>query len=57
MERGIGNLVGSAAGDGGAWIWGGPGGGERWHEGVVVVGVTAMAGLALAATLVISSRR
>ncbi|CAL9087423.1 unnamed protein product [Musa textilis] len=57
VERGIGNLVGSAAGDGGAWIWGGPGGGERWHEGVVVVGVTAMAGLALAATLVISSRR
>ncbi|KAJ8512520.1 hypothetical protein OPV22_002954 [Ensete ventricosum] len=57
VERGIGNLVASAAGDGGAWIWGGPGGGERWHEGAVVVGVTAMAGLALAATLVISSRR
>ncbi|XP_042433166.1 rab GTPase-activating protein 22-like isoform X1 [Zingiber officinale] len=58
VGRGIGSFIGSAAGDGGGWIWiSAEGVAGRWHEGVVVVGVTAMAGLALAATLVISTRR
>ncbi|XP_078180901.1 rab GTPase-activating protein 22-like [Carex rostrata] len=40
---------------GGHWIWG-PNGAGRWHTGVAV-GVTAVAGLALAATILISAQR
>ncbi|CAL9090907.1 unnamed protein product [Musa acuminata var. zebrina] len=58
VEHGIGSFLRPAAGvsGGGAWILGTGGGSGRWHAGVAL-GVTAMAGLALAATLVISSRR
>lgn len=48
VERGIGSIS--------AGIWASAAGGGRWHVGVAI-GVTAMAGLALAATLVVSSRR
>ncbi|XP_008790563.1 small G protein signaling modulator 2-like isoform X2 [Phoenix dactylifera] len=54
VERKIGSLVEKLGADGGAWVL--RPGGSRWHVGVAL-GVTAMAGLALAATLVISSRR
>ncbi|KAG6536493.1 hypothetical protein ZIOFF_001551 [Zingiber officinale] len=60
LERGIGSFIrrdaGSGSNNGGAWIWGTGGSNGRWHDGIAL-GVTAMAGLALAATLVISSRR
>ncbi|XP_074587627.1 rab GTPase-activating protein 22-like isoform X2 [Curcuma longa] len=60
LERGIGSVIrraeGSGSNNGGAWIWGTGGSNGRWHAGIAL-GVTAMAGLALAATLVISSRR
>ncbi|RWV84563.1 hypothetical protein GW17_00053714 [Ensete ventricosum] len=58
VEHGIGSFLRPVAGGGGggAWILGTGGGSGRWHAGVAL-GVTAMAGLALAATLVISSRR
>lgn len=38
------------------WIWGRNGGGGRWNTGVAV-GVTAVAGLALAVTILISAQR
>ncbi|WOL10597.1 hypothetical protein Cni_G19356 [Canna indica] len=57
VERGIGSFTGGAAGGGGgAWIWATGGSSGRWHAGVAL-GVTAMAGIALAATIIISSRR
>jgi hypothetical protein len=37
------------------WMWG-PNGAGRWNTGVAV-GVTAVAGLALAATILISAQR
>ncbi|XP_074567236.1 rab GTPase-activating protein 22-like [Curcuma longa] len=56
VGRGIRSFIGSAKV--GGWIWSGVDGeAGRWHEDVVVFGLTAMAGLALAATLVISTRR
>ncbi|KAJ3690326.1 hypothetical protein LUZ61_019490 [Rhynchospora tenuis] len=48
-----GQLLAQVGGHG--WIWG-PNGGGRWHTGVAV-GVTAIAGLALAATILISAQR
>ncbi|WOL05674.1 small G protein signaling modulator 2 isoform X1 [Canna indica] len=59
VGRGIESVFGSVTRGGGAWIWAGDaeGGAGGWHEGVAVVGVTAMAGLALAVTIVVSSRR
>ncbi|PKA53477.1 hypothetical protein AXF42_Ash020900 [Apostasia shenzhenica] len=61
VERGFSSIRGSigeglAGGVSEGWIWGsGSGYGGRWHVGVAV-GVTAMAGIALAATIVLSSR-
>ncbi|KAG6528123.1 rab GTPase-activating protein 22-like [Zingiber officinale] len=58
VEGGIRSFIGSATGGGGGWIWSSVDGKAGWwHEGLVIYGVTAMAGLALAATLVISTRR
>lgn len=55
---GVGGSIGEGfAGCGrGGWIRGIGGGGDRWHVGAAI-GVTAMLGLALAATFVLSSRR
>ncbi|XP_020094492.1 GTPase-activating protein gyp7-like [Ananas comosus] len=53
VERAVGSILARVAG-GDAGIWGPAGG--RWHAGVAV-GVTAAAGLALAAAIVVSSRR
>ncbi|OAY74211.1 GTPase-activating protein GYP7 [Ananas comosus] len=52
VERAVGSILARVAG-GDAGIWGPAGG--RWHAGVAV-GVTAAAGLALAAAIVVSSR-
>ncbi|KAJ4774482.1 Ypt/Rab-GAP domain of gyp1p superfamily protein [Rhynchospora pubera] len=48
-----GQLLAQVGGHG--WIWG-PNGGGRWHTGIAV-GVTAIAGIALAATILISAQR
>ncbi|KAG0501230.1 hypothetical protein HPP92_001302 [Vanilla planifolia] len=57
ISRSIGKVF-PVRGGGDGWIRriGGEVGGDRWHVGVAV-GVTAMAGIAMAATLVMSSRR
>ncbi|XP_072962978.1 rab GTPase-activating protein 22-like [Typha angustifolia] len=54
VERRVTAFFATVAARGGGWIWGPTDG--RWHAGVAI-GVTAVAGLALAATLVITSQR